>query len=1185
MASSNVPTFDASGMPRLPAREATDASRGYVAGWAQAIDALLSGSETDEVYVEAFEDVTVVSATGDIGGIQVKDKKGAFSVTQAESCGMLERWAAVIEVKPKSWFRFCSTQVAGNLHDSSEAFIEWVAGGRSDHVLEELRVSLESFVNRRQKGKFPILEQKLQSVATFRPFWERITWQLGGAGLDALVERLLATMAKRYLGDVPQRLRERLFAWLGAVALSASSDDVKERCWNKARLDGLDPKTDLRLALLANLIARLIDDREREFATSLAEILGTVRLLANRLPKDRPSLKPSVFIHSPRLDAAATAVVEELARGTRLVALQGRPADGKSEVARQLASLLPGGYLVELPTSLEPRDAWRQSLLRVARGLGAEPGPDVTLDEFVELVRDLLAEEVEAVLVCDNVDAPPPFDLRLLLRHEARSKCVCVGGGLADPDRVVSLARPDERTFIEIAAEPYGSPDALSPRVLSLVREIGRLTDFSAICARAVGWDCDPGRLEEDLDGLRQAIEASGATSFEQRIEAAVRKCWSALDRLSQRRVRLIAALGEPELPLVWLPPALREGPPGPWRLLERSGTAPRGKDNAIETVRVHRLVASWADKELEVESVADLSLCLAGWVADPHQADDLKFAGPRLRALVSGLQVGLRHGLASIIAPETLAALRRAYMDACGHLGLEATALERAVRAGLEGTTTDSLPPVVLGQLLDAVPVRLAKHSRYLEELRNEVAGLLAAWVGHVQPPNAYTDDGLADTIDAYRHHAKELFRVKRKEDATNLLLRLDRVCAEGYARSRDRRLWNLLQTKGRIQLASRAGTTDGSFEALLLEVIDRPEGLPDYLRLAALRVLVKAFPLFPTSLLAVPRREPLIREGLTLCRRRRSLIIQGEFLLAAVTAIEMSGLQSLYPEVVRTADEMLSRSTPSDRSARWGISHALHRAGTLGTTPESHSYLIRALHVLLGDGKSLNDFQMVRACAILRDAWWPDLAEPVLSVIATRQLTTGDQDAFWSAFELAKTLRWRGHIKDVPALLRPFHEILRYTLGIDDELAKVAGMTSKTDEAREVLTRNAAAYEARHQPGFAAQCRRWAEGLPTSLWDRDGLLGDMTRSRLRYEALDEDQRRAVHEELTATAARLHLQASSRDVVTAKPGTKSPKVPLATATSTQPEDTQARNAGCLAAIFLILLGAGVVVVGLVLNR
>src|SRR5207248_776487 len=127
------------------------------------------------------------------------------------------------------------------------------------------------------------------------------------------------------------RSRERMYAWIGALAVSASSEDIAERAWTPKRLFALDPQTDIRLALFSAQVERLVGAREDQTRAALAEVLETVRLLATRRNGHRPLLKPSEFVHSHRLDAAARLVVETLAKGHRLVALRGRPADGKSE--------------------------------------------------------------------------------------------------------------------------------------------------------------------------------------------------------------------------------------------------------------------------------------------------------------------------------------------------------------------------------------------------------------------------------------------------------------------------------------------------------------------------------------------------------------------------------------------------------------------------------------------------------------------------------------------------------------------------------------------------------------------------------------------------------------------------------------------------------------------------------------
>lgn len=267
-------------VPRLPSREATNESRGYVAGWAQALDSIFCVGDNDEVYVEAFEDVVVVAASGEIGGIQVKDKAGSFSITQEESCVMLERWAALVEGRPRSWFRFASTQTAGNLHDRSDSFRRWVSGDQTKAVLDELRQSVQKFVSGRHADKFPHLERLSENPGDFEAYWNCITWRLGGVGLDALIVRLLERIRQQYSGDSEGRAKERLYGWIGALALSASSEDIADRRWTRKKLFGIDPQTDKRFAFLANQLERLIGDAAKKHAATLAEILERVRSMS-----------------------------------------------------------------------------------------------------------------------------------------------------------------------------------------------------------------------------------------------------------------------------------------------------------------------------------------------------------------------------------------------------------------------------------------------------------------------------------------------------------------------------------------------------------------------------------------------------------------------------------------------------------------------------------------------------------------------------------------------------------------------------------------------------------------------------------------------------------------------------------------------------------------------------------------
>jgi hypothetical protein len=1096
-----VPTFDPiTGLPRLPSHEATDASRGYLSGWAQAIDAILNGGDDDLVYVEAFEDVVAVAANGEIGGIQIKDKTGAFSVTQEEPCGMLERWASVVEQRPGSWFRFCSTQQPSNLFNRSDSFPRWVAGDKSAKVLNELRESLGKFVSGKHKGKFERIERLTQNHSAFKAYWECVEWRLGGLGFDELRKQLIEKIQQLIPGDIDHRTRElRLYAWIGAVAISAASENIDDRRWTKKRLLAIDPSNNKLVERFASLVDRLNAAEAQKQTALLSEILETVRLTAVRRSKPRPTLKPSKFVHAPRLEKAAMGVIEVLTQGKRLVALRGRPADGKSEAGRQLAVLVPEAYHIELSPSLDPPDAWRQALLRVAEALRAESDPDTKLDVLKATVRDLLAEEGASLLIVDNVDFEPPFPIQDLLLHDAASKCVCIGGGLKDCQAEVELESPSEANFLQIALEPFGGVDAIPEPCAELVKEIGTLSGESAICACAVWWQCDPTRLEDDLRDFRDALAKLGAATLEDRIRTAVLKCWSALDAVSRRRVRFIAALGEPEIPLPWLPEELRHGPPGAWRLLARSGVAPRGHNTEVETVRVHRIVASWADKEMEPHSVLDVATCLVRWSRDPALADELKARQSRLRALVHGFRVVTRHGFPPALSADELASLRRAYFDGCGHVGLEGTSLEQFIRDGLEGTTLALLPPVVLGQLLDSVPERLSRKPGFLANLHTEAAACLGKWVDENPPRESYVDDGQADEVDAYRHHAKQLYRSKRSEEAARLLHRVDQISSEGWRRSPNRRLWHLLQVKGRLQLATRSGGTDGRLEQELLEVLDRAEVvLPDYLRLAGLRCVVKAFSLIPLDALPAARRKALILEGLALCRLRRSHEIQQDFLQASVAGIEIAGLQELYPEVVRAADEVVA-SVSARGKLRSGIGFTLYRAASAGTARDSLPRMVEALNLIWQGRLVPDDFQKVRAGAVLRDAGRPELAEPILREVWNRQQGGTDPHPYWSGIELAKTLRWLNRCEEGIVIMEPLSQDPAFGTGAADELAKLLASINRFDEASLVLRNNAIAYEARNYIAFAERCRGWDEGIPNSVSKFHGLLGDYSKCHFR--------------------------------------------------------------------------------------
>src|SRR5205823_904903 len=137
-------------------------------------------------------------------------------------------------------------------------------------VRNELRESLGKFVSKKHPGKFARLERLTKAPHEFKKFWDCIDWRLGGIGLDELVTSLLEKIGKQFPGDVePSTRRYRLFAWIGALALSASSENIDDRRWTKQRLFAVDPKSDVRLALVAGMLDRLLGAQAKEHAAIL----------------------------------------------------------------------------------------------------------------------------------------------------------------------------------------------------------------------------------------------------------------------------------------------------------------------------------------------------------------------------------------------------------------------------------------------------------------------------------------------------------------------------------------------------------------------------------------------------------------------------------------------------------------------------------------------------------------------------------------------------------------------------------------------------------------------------------------------------------------------------------------------------------------------------------------------------
>lgn len=231
-------------IPRDEQIEAIASIRGYVLQFVHVPLRLLDAARATMVFVEAFEDVLELSADGTMQLRQLKNVAGDFSVTRQTSCEILNRWAELHLQASEHRFVYYTTQTAANLADRSDSFRHWVDGTKTADVASSIRNSLSQFLSDKDQGKFSHLRVLLTDDQNFLEFWNTIDWAMCRGGLDEELECLLEKAAAKFPDEDDTRLRERCYAWIGAIALSASSDVLESRCWTLEKLLALSPEGD-----------------------------------------------------------------------------------------------------------------------------------------------------------------------------------------------------------------------------------------------------------------------------------------------------------------------------------------------------------------------------------------------------------------------------------------------------------------------------------------------------------------------------------------------------------------------------------------------------------------------------------------------------------------------------------------------------------------------------------------------------------------------------------------------------------------------------------------------------------------------------------------------------------------------------------------------------------------------------
>ncbi|WP_181790840.1 ATP-binding protein [Myxococcus llanfairpwllgwyngyllgogerychwyrndrobwllllantysiliogogogochensis] len=1094
----------------------------------RAVELLASDTPDLVVAVEAFEDVVTVAGAS-VVAIQVKDRLGTFSLTQEKACKMLERWAVGASSNKNFRFVFLSTQQPGNLYDSSSAFVRWVQGKQDSATREEIRNSLAGYLAGLPSPTFPYLAGIVADELQFERFWGLVQWDLGTESLTQRFDRLVTHTASSQ-GLDREHARNIVSGWLGEMALSASSAVLDERVWTYSRLRNSTPS--LRDRQLAEFLLRT--DRSEELLAAVANILA---LLQHRTLNSKASLKPPASASSTRLDSKMKQILDALLSGKQRVALRGRPGDGKTQVGCQVAAAHPDGAYFELPrsTGRTPEEVWLQGLQQLGAELLVADVTKLELKPLVSRVRDALVENGRGrVLVLDNADVAPSFDIRDLLRAGAGGACIVIGPGVNDVDATFSLEAPSAEEFLEISTEGA----QLEPRSRDLVRVIGELSDHSALIASCLRWlNQTSGFVPDDLEEFEQTLRAGNFASIDQKIEAGIHKTWACLSDLDRKRLAFIIALGQVQVPVLWLPEPLRVGSPRNWVMLNDAGVASRAGLGGERFVRIHRLIAAWVDAHSDVDVASEVRDALLSWARQSDLADELKSHPLRIQSFVNGYRYLLRRARTCGGPSAEDAALVETYIDCLSHVP--------DVEAGLRLIVPDPvgdvarLPPVALGQLVDTVGPMIASKSDYLRLTRQTAVAELARSVEAHGVPTAVVTDEDEQQVSATHHYAKQLLKdpnssEEQRVKGTALLLAIDALSAAMIQKGDRVVAWEIHRAQARLQLVRGRSTLDSARRAqLLLELADRSSAvLPTYL-MVDLILLALRLDDVPESIISPDKRVHLLNSGLKLCQHESNPHVQARFLREAAQAIRRHGVGSSRDVLdtlrsfigrVRTNEAVLRETSPD-------LAQALFKSAESLTDSNAFDAIAEALDLFASARSHFDAYIVTRAAAVARELGFPLLAQRLMMVVVLQD----EKDKYWSTLELAKAYRWAGDaakgIETLEALLaapnlgatrpHPPLEHARRSCALRDELAKAHLAHHAQESARGLLEDNAIKYAEVGLKQMVSDCRQWLSCLDNPR-AKGGALEDEWRKDERLRHLSLERLRATEERANAVVAKL---------------------------------------------------------------
>ncbi|WAS96451.1 hypothetical protein [Nannocystis punicea] len=837
-------------------------------------------------------------------------------------------------------------------------------------------------------------------------------------------------------------------------------------------------------------------------------------------------LRPPVFVEkgrSLRLDAAAKGVLERLNAGHRIVALRGLPGEGKTQVLRQVAAERHGYYIELGDRHTEPGDrpstdlALREGLSVIVEAFGEPSCAHRSLRTVCALVRNTLYRHTDnPLIVIDALDAfCSRADLESLL-DASRGGSVVVGGPGAQGVTEVKLESADEQAFKQAYAESLNASVPLASEEQALIERISPMLAHNPLRAQFVAelvhdQSDRAGALGEFLESI-----LSEPAEIDQLTASSVSKVWRHLTPEDRTRVALVAILGDPGIPISWLPPEYQV------TAHTRAPLLTVYERQSERYVEAHRITGSYARQTGTSTLVTTLVNLLETWVGNEQLLDELKTRGARARALVRGCLY--LKSYAGIDLPHPSSRVVKAFVDTAQMSNPDA--LLKHLSYVVDGPDSLwQLSPDVIGEIFDHIPQRFTRDNKELKTLR------IAAFdcLDRLARSEVKIAHDAPDVLASAMHHAAKALLRTNSPDAQKLAIarfrELDQRCETLLPRN-SRYYTEIAQI--RLQMArSELLPQDERIEQLRSVLQAGGQKLPIYLRLAILSAMLD---IRPESPLSAAEKLSLIQEGLRLCSPHTVLETQANFLRTAVSVCDRVGAPaSVWSAVSQMARSLVAPAVAEalgDRDAA-ALGHALVKGASQDYSRIGTELILRALELYSPLVESAGPIVLSRLAAALRELGFAEESRAIAAVLYWN--ASDREQRYYATFDFSKALRASGRHREAIHIVSKERQVRLdrpdEAAALGDEYAKCAIRDiALREEIRAILVENARFYREAKHLSYAQRCERWLNTLEQDPVNEGALAEDEWRAHRRFERLAEEERQWVLDLVRPVAARPEL-------------------------------------------------------------